>query len=58
MDNVKNLYKYCRPCFIAIEKPKKKLQKYILLSNYKEQCKNCGKIEKIVIDIDIEEDEK
>lgn len=55
MDDVKNLYKYCKQCFIAIEKPKKKLQKHIVLSNYKEPCENCGRIDKLVIDIDIEE---
>lgn len=55
MDDVKNLYKYCRQCFITIEKPKKKLQKHIVLSNYKEPCENCGRIDRLVIDIDIEE---
>ncbi len=55
MDDVKNLYKYCKQCFIAIEKPKKKLQKHIVLSNYKEPCENCGRIDRLVIDIDIEE---
>lgn len=53
MDDAKNLYKYCKQCFIAIERPKKKLQKYIVLSNYKEQCRNCGRVEKLVIDIDM-----
>ena len=53
MDDAKNLYKYCRQCFITIEKPKKKLQKHIVLSNYKEPCANCGRIDRIVIDIDI-----
>ena len=55
MDDAKNLYKYCKQCFIAIEKPKKKLQKHIVMSNYKEPCENCGRIDMLVIDIDIEE---
>lgn len=55
MDDAKNLYKYCRQCFITIEKPKKKLQKHIVLSNYKEPCENCGRVDRLVIDIDIEE---
>ena len=57
MDDAKNLYKYCRQCFITIEKPKKKLQKHIILSNYKEPCENCGRIDRIVIDIDIGDNE-
>lgn len=56
MDDVKNLYKYCKQCFITIEKPKKKLQKRIVLSNHKEQCENCGRTDRLVIDIDIEEE--
>lgn len=54
MSNTTNFYKYCKNCFIAIEKPKKKLQKHIVLSNYKEPCENCGKTDRLVIDIDME----
>ena len=57
MDNTANLYKYCKQCYISIERPKKKLQKHIVLSNYKELCANCEKMERLVIDIDIEEEE-
>lgn len=57
MDNTANLYKYCKQCYISIERPKKKLQKHIVLSNYKELCANCEKMERLVIDIDMEEEE-
>jgi hypothetical protein len=57
MDNAKNLYKYCKQCYISIERPKKKLQKHIVLSNYKELCVNCEKMDRLVIDIDMEEEE-
>ena len=57
MDNAANLYKYCKQCYISIERPKKKLQKHIVLSNYKELCANCEKLDRLVVDIDIEEEE-
>lgn len=57
MDNTNDLYKYCKQCYVAIAKPKKKLQKHIVLSNYKELCDNCGKTDRLVIDIDIEDGE-
>ena len=57
MDNTANLYKYCKACYISIERPKKKLQKHIVLSNYKEPCMNCEKIDRLVIDIDRGEEE-
>ena len=57
MDNANNLYKYCKQCYIYIERPKKKIQKHIVLSNYKELCANCEKMDRLVIDIDIEEEE-
>lgn len=57
MSNTENLYKYCKQCYISIERPKKKLQKHIVLSNYKELCTNCEKMDRLVIDIDIEEEE-
>ena len=57
MDDAKNLYKYCRQCFITIEKPKKKVQRHIVLSNYKEPCEKSGRIDRIVIDIDIGDNE-
>lgn len=57
MDNAKNLYKYCKQCYISIERPKKKLQKHIVLSNHKELCENCEKMDRLVIDIDMEEED-
>jgi hypothetical protein len=57
MSNATNFYKYCKNCFISIEKPKKKVQKHLVLSNYKEECDNCGRIERLVIDIDMERKE-
>ena len=57
MSNATNFYKYCKNCFISIEKPKKKVQKHLVLSNYKEECNNCGRIERLVIDIDMEQKE-
>lgn len=57
MNDAKNLYKYCKQCFLNIEKPKRKLQKHIVLSNYKEPCENCGKTDRLVIDIDIGDSE-
>lgn len=57
MDNLTHLYELCKNCWIKKTHPKKKFIKHIILSNYKEQCRNCGRVEKLVIDIDIEEDE-
>lgn len=57
MENAERLYELCRNCYISICKPKKKMQKHIVLSNYKEPCVNCGKVDRLVIDIDIEEKE-
>lgn len=57
MSDVTNFYKYCKNCFIAIERPKKKVQKHLVLSSNKEECDNCGRIERLVIDIDMEQKE-
>ena len=56
--NTEHLYELCRQCYISICKPKKKMIKHIVLSNYKEPCVNCGKMERLVIDIDNEENEE
>ena len=55
MDNTEHLYEYCKNCYIKEVRPKKKLIKHIVLSDYKEPCACCGKIERLVIDIDIPE---
>ena len=57
MENTEHLYEYCKQCYISICKPKKKMQKHIVLSNYKEPCVNCGKVDRLVIDIDMDEKE-
>jgi hypothetical protein len=55
--NTEHLYELCKQCYISICRPKKKAIKHIVLSNYKEPCVNCGKTERLVIDIDDEEEE-
>lgn len=57
MDNAEHLYELCRNCYIKEVKPKKKMIKHIVLSAYKEPCACCGKLEKLVIDIDMGENE-
>ena len=52
MDNVNRLYELCKSCWIKETHPPKKLQKHIVLSAYKEPCVCCGKVEKLVIDVD------
>lgn len=57
MDNVEHLYELCKSCYIKEVKPKKKMIKHIVLSAYKEPCACCGKLEKLVIDVDTGENE-
>ena len=57
MDNAEHLYELCRNCYVKECKTPKKMQKHIVLSAYKEPCAHCGKMEKLVIDIDMEEKE-
>ena len=56
MDNAEHLYEFCKQCYIKECKPPKKMVKHIVLSHYKEPCACCGKMEKLVIDIDIKEE--
>lgn len=42
---------YCRKCYIRKYKPSKKNIERIVLSHWKEECDNCHKIDKIVLDI-------
>lgn len=57
MDNLTRLYELCKNCWINETHPKKKMIKHIVLSAYKEPCACCGKIEKLVIDVDTGENE-
>jgi hypothetical protein len=57
MENAEHLYELCKNCYIKECKPPKKMQKHIVLSLYKEPCAKCGKNEKLVIDIDVGENE-
>jgi len=57
MENVEHLYEYCKQCYIKECKPPKKLVKHIVLSYGKEPCACCGKMDRLVIDIDIKEKE-
>lgn len=57
MENAEHLYELCRNCYIKECKPPKKMQKHIVLSLYKEPCAKCGKTDKLVIDIDVGENE-
>lgn len=58
MDQTNHLYELCKQCYISIARPKKKMIKHIVLSNYKEPCANCGKNERLVIDIDIDNEDE
>lgn len=55
MENTDHLYELCKQCYVKECKPPKKLVKHIVLSAYKEPCACCGRVEKLVIDIDIGE---
>lgn len=57
MDNLTRLYELCKNCWINETHPKKKMIKHIVLSAYKEPCACCGKLEKLVIDVDTGENE-
>ena len=51
-----NFYKYCKNCYVKLEKPTKKSYKHIVLSNYKESCANCKNVNKLVIGFDNEKE--
>ena len=58
MDRTEGLYELCKNGYIKEHKPPKKFVKHIVLSAYKEPCACCGRVEKLVIDIDIGENEQ
>lgn len=39
---------YCKQCFVKIKKPSKKSIKKMILTEYKDRCENCGRIERLV----------
>ena len=47
----------CKKCFMKKHKLSKKNIDRIILSNWREECECCGKIDKIVIDIEEDEDD-
>lgn len=52
METTERLYELCKQCYVKECKTPKKMQKHIVLSAYKEPCACCGRMEKLVIDID------
>lgn len=47
----------CKKCFMKKHKLSKKNIDRIILSHWKEECECCGKIDKIVVDIEEDEDD-
>lgn len=46
----------CKKCYMKKHKLNKKNINRIILSNWREECENCGHIDKIVLDIEEEEE--
>ena len=47
----------CKKCYLKKNKLSKKNIDRMILSNWKEECENCGHIDKIVLDIEEEDDD-
>lgn len=41
-------FNYCKQCFVKLKKPSKKSVKKIILTEYKDRCDNCGRIDRLV----------
>ena len=41
-------FNLCRNCYIKLHNPSKKSLKKMELTEYKDQCENCGRMERLV----------
>lgn len=39
---------YCKTCYVKLRKPSKKAIKRLILTEYKDQCECCQKIDRLV----------
>ena len=38
----------CKSCYMKIKKPSKKYAKKMVLTEYKEKCEECGRVDRLV----------
>ena len=41
-------FNLCRQCYIKLKRPSKKSLKKMILTEYKDKCQQCGRVERLV----------